>query len=224
VPDERYARYAAKKLGVPLRGLQISQGNIAESVDWALNLQDEPLGMVSFFMLAHLVAAAKEHGRILMTGDGGDEVFLGYGKAADWLAPASMNAERATWSVGLVEPSWMSVWGEVGGKTTIVRPYVHQGRSRGFRGKELRLDPLFWDWDLLAWARSLPPDRLLENGTMKSLLKVQLVGWRIGLSKGVKLASHFALDGSGQCRIMQACANGLAGRIVSCFEIGCPCP
>ena len=176
VPDERYARYAAKKLGVPLRGLQISQGNIAESVDWALNLQDEPLGMVSFFMLAHLVAAAKEHGRILMTGDGGDEVFLGYGKAADWLAPASMNAERATWSVGLVEPSWMSVWGRwVVRQQLLGHMFTKVDRAASEQGVEIR-SPLL-DWDLLAWARSLPPDRLLENGTMKSLLKVQLVGW-----------------------------------------------
>jgi asparagine synthetase B (glutamine-hydrolysing) len=46
----------------------------------ALDHQDEPLAMLSFIPLYRLVKAAGQR-PILIGGDGGDEIFLGYGKA-----------------------------------------------------------------------------------------------------------------------------------------------
>src|SRR6266496_2287116 len=83
--DERYARFAGNKLEIPLQVVRARSNNLAEDALWALDLQDEPLGMISFFPLSLMIRAAKDYGKILLTGDGGDEVFLGYGKPSDWL-------------------------------------------------------------------------------------------------------------------------------------------
>ena len=48
---------------------------MSDEVAWALDLQDEALGMMAFFPLALMVRAPRSTGEILLTGDGGDEVF-----------------------------------------------------------------------------------------------------------------------------------------------------
>jgi len=177
-PDERYARYAAKKIGITLHDLRISARSLAEDVRWTLSLQDEPLGMISFFLLSHLVKAAKQHGRILLTGDGGDEVFLGYGTASDWYATSveEKSTDTARWTVGVPPPSWMSSWGRyIVREQLLGHMFPKLDRAAAEQGVETR-SPLL-DWDLLCFARQLPPDRLLGERGLKSLLKSQLLDW-----------------------------------------------
>src|SRR5205085_10673073 len=40
--DERYARYAAKRLEMPLQVVRARRGRMADEVKWAFDLQDEP--------------------------------------------------------------------------------------------------------------------------------------------------------------------------------------
>ena len=75
--DERFARKAARRLAMPLRVVRARPSKMSDEVAWALDLQDEALGIMAFFPLALMVRRAKEYGKILLTGDGGDEVFLG---------------------------------------------------------------------------------------------------------------------------------------------------
>ena len=177
-PDERYAKYAARRIGVPVRQVRFSLSSMAEDVNWAFSLQDEPLAMISFFMLAQLVKASKDYGKILITGDGGDEVFLGYGKPSDWTDGSATvgTPSRGTWTAGVEPPQWMSGWGRFVVREQLVgHMFTKVDRAAAEQGVETR-SPLL-DWDLLAFARQLPAPTLLASGRMKSLLKGELQDW-----------------------------------------------
>ncbi len=113
--DEKYARYAAWRMGIPLDLVSARLYRLEDEVAWALDLQDEPLGMISFFPLALLIKRAKTYGKILLTGDGADEVFLGYGRPADWTDPTRGAGEYGSRELGLAVgpplPCWFSPWG-----------------------------------------------------------------------------------------------------------------
>jgi asparagine synthase (glutamine-hydrolysing) len=183
--DERYARYAARRLGTGLTRIRPDLARLGDSVHRALDLQDEPLGMVSFFLLERLVAAAARHGRILLTGDGGDEVFLGYGQPADWRRPgpprgaASAPDPEPRGTPGPGEaglPDWLSPWGRrMAGPSLIGHGLAKADRASAEQAVELRC-PLL-DWDLVAYARSLPFEVLTHGNRAKGLLKDLLAGW-----------------------------------------------
>ena len=178
--DEKYARYAGRRLQIPLQIVRARPKNLAEDVAWALNLQDEPLGMMSFFPLTLMIRAAKDFGKILLTGDGGDEVFLGYGKPGDWLrSPNGVDESGARLSdtgASFLAPQWMSDWG----KRTVTEAllghmFTKLDRASAEQGVECR-SPLL-DWDLLAFVRSLRRDLYFFDGRPKALLKAELQGW-----------------------------------------------
>jgi asparagine synthase (glutamine-hydrolysing) len=178
--DEKYARYAAWRSGLPLEIMRPRLGRIEDDVAWAMDLQDEPLGMMSFFPLALLLRTARKYGKILLTGDGGDEVFLGYGHPADWSNPARGEDESTPEDrevvVGTPSPSWMSPWGwHTVGHSLLGHMFTKVDRASAEQGVEVRC-PLL-DWDLLAFARSLQPEVLFEDGRPKGLLKGLLAGW-----------------------------------------------
>ena len=174
--DERYARYAARKLGLSLEIVPAGVGRIEDGLDFSMNLQDEPLGMMSFFPLALLLRAMKPYGRILFSGDGGDEVFLGYGQPSDWTARSGDAAKVNGLQCGPELPSWMSAWG----RQTVTRVLVGHmftklDRASAEQGIEMRC-PLL-DWDVMAFARTLEPSVLFGADRPKHLLKDQLREW-----------------------------------------------
>ena len=177
--DEKYARYAGRHLDLPVQVVRTRPTHLADDVSWALDLQDEPLGMISFFPLALMIRAAREYGRILFTGDGGDEIFLGYGQEADWLrTPEPNEAERHSDDVSAcsLAPQWMSNWGQKMVKDSLIgHMFTKLDRASAEQGVECRC-PLL-DWDLVAFVRGLAPDLLLFDGKPKALLKAQLSGW-----------------------------------------------
>lgn len=173
--DERYARYAARRLRVPLTIVSPSIGRIEDEVDFSLGLQDEPLGMMSFLPLALLLKAVKPHGRILFSGDGGDEVFLGYGRPADWTTSSEAIPQQEM-RCGPPVPGWMSPWGRRTVTHALVgHMFAKLDRASAEQGIEVRC-PLL-DWNVMAFARSLDPSVLLASGRPKFLLKDQLAGW-----------------------------------------------
>jgi asparagine synthase (glutamine-hydrolysing) len=178
--DEKHARYAAQRIQVPLQTVRARSPKLAEDAAWALDLQDEPLGMISFFPLALMIRAAKDYGRILLTGDGGDEVFLGYGNAEDWMAddlgelPAGSAGNSLSGSVAA--PEWMSDWGRNMVTNSLVgHMFSKLDRASAEQGVEARC-PLL-DWDLVAFVRTLGPDLLFFDGRTKALLKAELQDW-----------------------------------------------
>jgi len=177
--DEFYARYAAHRIKIPIQLVKpsIDIRRVGDLVINALDLQDEPLGMPSFFLLERLVKAASHYGRILLSGDGGDEVFLGYGKPADWYNGKGVNEENEKQvSYGPKIPSWMSPWAQMMVTDSLVgHMHAKADRASAEQGVELRC-PLL-DWDLISYVRSLPFEIIVNGGRTKALLKEQLKGW-----------------------------------------------
>jgi asparagine synthetase B (glutamine-hydrolysing) len=194
--DEKYARQAAGRLGIPLRVVRARPRGMAEEALWALDLQDEALGIMAFFPLALMVRCSKEYGRILHTGDGGDEVFLGYGKPSDWVAgQAPQGSERDAgepYTGHSAPPEWMSAWGrQTVGCGLVGHMFTKLDRATAEQGVEARC-PLL-DLDLVQYARTLPPSLLFYDGRPKALLKSQLRGWPASFVDRRKIGFAFRL-------------------------------
>lgn len=191
--DERYARFAARKIGVPLQVIRPRFADLPGRVIGALDAQDEPLGMVAYFLLHEMVAAASRHGRILLTGDGGDEVFLGYRPPEAWREePRFDPATGEDVRVGPTPPAWMNAWArQVVGGTLLGHMFAKADRASAEQGVEIRC-PLL-DFDLLCYARSLPFGILAGDGRTKALLKEQLQGWPAWFTERPKLGFAFNL-------------------------------
>lgn len=175
--DEPYARFAAAKIKVRLRLVSPRLSGMGDLIMKAIDLQDEPLGMPAFFLLERLVNAAKAYGRILLTGDGADEVFLGYAKPCQWLKGAQESAvETARLRVLPPAPSWMSDWAQKTiGDVLVGHMLAKVDRAASEQGVEIRCP--FLDWDLVSYARSLPFEILTQGERAKALLKNQLKDW-----------------------------------------------
>jgi asparagine synthase (glutamine-hydrolysing) len=170
--DEFYARYAAHRMHMPLEVLRPHAGDIGRSVIAALDVQDEPLGMPSYYALYRLVLAASRYGRVLLTGDGGDEVFLGYRPVADWRVASGV----AVGSHDAHLPTWFSPWAREVTTTVLVGHMLAKAdRASAEQGVELRC-PLL-DVDLVAYVRSLPFEIVAAQGRNKILIKQRLSDW-----------------------------------------------
>jgi asparagine synthetase B (glutamine-hydrolysing) len=127
-------------------------------------------------LLERLVNAASNYGRILLTGDGGDEVFLGYGRASDWYKHNPNEIDQNYISSGPELPQWMSSWARKTVTDVLVGHMLAKvDRASAEQAVEIRC-PLL-DWDLVSYARSLPFKILVQAGRTKALLKNQLYGW-----------------------------------------------
>lgn len=171
--DERYARFAAKRLDMEMRLVSPVGKSLPEDIQSAMQLQDGPLGMPSYYFMYSLIREASKHARIILSGDGGDEVFMGYARPSDWISD-DMPGEAI--QVGPDYPEWMSAWARrVAGETLLGHMLDKSDRASAEQGVEVR-SPLL-DWDLMAYARSLPFSVLSGDGRSKFLLKNRMKGW-----------------------------------------------
>jgi len=175
--DEFYARYAARRLKRKVQVVKPAMSHLGESILRCIDLQDEPLGMPSFFPLERLVAAVAPFSRVLLSGDGGDEVFLGYGKPAKWRdEDGALSPAEPRIPCGPELPSWMSAWGKSMATDHLVgHGFAKVDRATAEQAVEMRC-PLL-DWDVMGYARSLPFELLAHGGRSKAILKAQLAGW-----------------------------------------------
>jgi asparagine synthase (glutamine-hydrolysing) len=175
--DELYARYAGRRLSVPVQILRPSLKSLPEEIMRSLDLQDEPLALLSYFPLAMLCRLAADHGRVLLTGDGGDEVFLGYGAPADWTDRSAEDTDAAPpLRCGPPLPEWFSGWARHTATEGLVG-HMHAKLDRASAEQGLEARCPFLDWDVMAFARSLPRELLFHRPVPKALLKSQLTGW-----------------------------------------------
>ena len=191
--DEYYARYAARQLGIQLQIIRLGKQRLSDAIVHALSVQDEPLGMPSYFLLHQMVEAAAAHGRVLITGDGGDEVFLGYRSPAEWKKrPNEPSTESPFIKVGPGPSEWMGAWArDVTGNTLVGHMFAKVDRASAEQGVEVRC-PLL-DWSLMCYLRSLPYEIVAGRGNLKSLLKSQLDGWPEWFIERPKLGFAFNL-------------------------------
>lgn len=222
ISDERYARYAARRLDLALKVVSPAIGRLEDEVDFCMALQDEPLGMMSFLPLALLLRAVKPYGRILLTGDGGDEVFLGYGQPGDWLASESQNGQNG-FSCGPQLPAWMSTWGRRTATHALVgHMFTKLDRASAEQGIEVRC-PLL-DWDVMAFARALDPQTLLGPGRPKHLLKEQLDGWPWWFVDRPKVGFAYHLRWAWAWRSYAGLRERILPEAIDTFELRLPLP
>lgn len=172
--DEPFAREAARRLGLEVEWVSLPFRHVAERVLHAIDGLDEPLAMVSFFHLWELVHAVGVRSRVLLTGDGGDEVFGGYGAPSDWSSKPHDGPHGPV--VGVPPPPWFGGWARrcVSGDL-FGHGFQKVDRASAEQGVEIRC-PLL-DLDLIAFVRTLPADTLFPGDRVKAMLKAQLPGW-----------------------------------------------
>lgn len=174
--DECYARYVARRFNLPLGILRPHRESIRMAVEHCFDLQDEPLGMYSFFSLSRLIKSVAERSRIVLGGDGGDEVFLGYNATSRWINHNNKEVLPQRIRCGPRLPVWMSTWGKDAASNSLVgHQFAKLDRATAEQGVEARCPYL--DWDLLSYVRSLPPEYVLLGNRSKGLLKNQLNTW-----------------------------------------------
>jgi asparagine synthase (glutamine-hydrolysing) len=76
--ESRYARLAAAKLGSDHHELTVTSGMMAELVPRLMDVLDEPLADSSIVPTYFLSRFAREQVKVVLGGDGGDEMFAGY--------------------------------------------------------------------------------------------------------------------------------------------------
>ena len=76
--ESRYARLAAEHLGTRHHELVFTSGMVAEMVLTITDFLDEPFGDSSLIPTFLLSQFAREHVKVVLGGDGGDELFAGY--------------------------------------------------------------------------------------------------------------------------------------------------
>jgi asparagine synthase (glutamine-hydrolysing) len=76
--ESRYARLAASKLGSEHHELTVTSGMMAELVPRLMDVIDEPFADSSIVPTYFLSRFAREHVKVALGGDGGDEMFAGY--------------------------------------------------------------------------------------------------------------------------------------------------
>ena len=164
--------------------------------------------MPSYFFLFQLIEAAAPHGKVLLTGDGGDEVFLGYRPSMDWQShELERGDESSSILVGPGASPWMGSWArDVTGNTLLGHMFTKIDRASAEQGVEVRC-PLL-DLSLMSYVRSLPSEILCKQATLKQLLKGQLSGWpqwfleRPKLGFAYNLRWHWVLTRFGGLREM----------------------
>jgi asparagine synthase (glutamine-hydrolysing) len=73
-----YARLAARAVGAEHREVVVSPGEFFDSLPRLIWHEDEPIAFTSSIPLYFVSRLAREHVKVVLTGEGADELFLGY--------------------------------------------------------------------------------------------------------------------------------------------------
>jgi asparagine synthase (glutamine-hydrolysing) len=93
-----YARLVANHIGARHREVTVTPESFFEALPHALWHEDEPMAFSSSVPLFLLARLAREHVKVVLTGEGADELFLGY------------NRYRVTrWNARLGQPYWAAM-------------------------------------------------------------------------------------------------------------------
>ena len=77
--DMRYAEIAARRLGTDHAAEELAHGDAGNALDEIAGAFDEPVSDARALAFFHLSRLARSRAKVVLSGDGGDEVFGGYG-------------------------------------------------------------------------------------------------------------------------------------------------
>lgn len=93
--ESEYARMVSDKYGTTHHEIQITGGSFAEYLPELVRMNDEPLNFANSVHIYAVSKLAKEHVTVVLTGEGADELFLGYPR---YHLPAfAKQLDRARW-------------------------------------------------------------------------------------------------------------------------------
>jgi asparagine synthase (glutamine-hydrolysing) len=111
VDEGPWAREAAETLGAVHTDFPVSS-DFLDGIDGVVAAMDQPLAIPAAASLFHLSRDARRHVKVVLTGDGGDEVFGGYNRHRPYPVPA-----RGAWippaarpAVGRLGRAVLPVW------------------------------------------------------------------------------------------------------------------
>lgn len=178
--DEPFIKYASGVLNKEVIFVSIFNKTFYKNLDSFIENLDQPLSIYSYYILSALSLKAKEFGKVLFTGDGGDEVFLGYGEIDDWFSKDDQRPESASIQVG---PAWNVAFSSYAIKTItadlIGHGFVKIDKAVAENQMEARCP--FLDWNLMCFARNIPMDYWKEYNITKYPLRMILL--KNGFSK-----------------------------------------
>jgi hypothetical protein len=188
--DEPFARSEAKRLGKTLVFGQPWR-DFDRKIDDALRKIDQPLSLPSYFITSLLTMDARQYSNVILTGDGGDEVFFGYTAFRNWVqAPTAPAATIEPIPCGAPFRFPLSDYGTRQGSVDLVgHGFVKVDKATAENQMEARC-PLV-DRDLIAFVRAIPMafwerpgnvpkqplvDHLIANGVDRSTIFRRKIG------------------------------------------------
>lgn len=167
--DEPYVRYASKIFKKKVIFVNIFNKSFYENLDLFIKNLDQPLSLSSYYFLSALSLRAKEFGKVLYTGDGGDEVFLGYGETKDWFREKDNFREPEIFSGPKPTIPFSDYAIKAMGFDLIGHGFVKIDKAVTENQMEARCP--FLDWNLMCFARQIPLDYWKEFNITKYPLK-----------------------------------------------------
>lgn len=170
--ESRHARAVAKHLGTQHEEFSLREQEIVDQVPSIVHYMDEPTANGSFFPVYFISRLARTQVTVVLSGDGGDELFAGYNRYA--LAPNAWRRSRWIPSPlrrqlaeflsggGTSGSSWLmsrvARFGSQVGSADARRKLAHILRSESFSETYLRLTS-WWGEPSLLEGTSAPPAR-----------------------------------------------------------------
>ncbi len=153
--DQPCVDKASQLLKKQVHFVRLERDFLRSHIDGFILSADQPLAVCSYYFLSALSLKAGEFGRVLFTGDGGDEAFLGYASLKDWLL-ACPDGSAATEAVcGPPLPSYFSEYARRAvGEDLVGHGFIKVDKAISENQMEARCPYL--DWELLCFMRSLP--------------------------------------------------------------------
>jgi len=153
--DEPYIKYASGILNKEIISVDIFNKSFYKKIDLFIKNIDQPLSLYSYYFLSALCLRAKEFGKVLFTGDGGDELFLGYGKIDDWF---SEEERKTNDSIIFSGPTWEAPLSIYALKVITIDLIGHGfvKIDKAIAENEMEARCPFLDWDLMCFVRKIP--------------------------------------------------------------------
>jgi asparagine synthase (glutamine-hydrolysing) len=102
-----YARAIAERIGTDHHELHFTSEQVLSSFDALIDHYDEPFADASMFPTFAVCRAAREHCKVMLSGDGGDECFVGYREFFRYHALHGLRRfPRVSAAAGALLPYW----------------------------------------------------------------------------------------------------------------------
>lgn len=134
--ESPYARMIAERVGSDHHEIHFTSEQMLDSFDALIDHYDEPFADASMFPTFAVCRAARQHCKVMLSGDGGDECFAGYREFFRYYSLHGLRRFSGINSAaGAVLPRWSGSWRGIGllrflASTDWQLLYPEDGRSR----------------------------------------------------------------------------------------------